>query len=1213
MPIKNLFDPSKNIYRTIEKVITYNAAQEARLKAEITEYIVTTSINEQFEKLLTRMQAAMDAGGQNDVGVWVSGFYGSGKSSFTKYLGLALDDSVNVDGVRFLRHLQDRLDSPQTKALLTTVANRYPAAVVLLDLASEMLAGATMEDVSTVLYYKVLQWAGYSRNLKVATFERKLKKEGRYDEFTALIEREYGIAWKDAQNDTLVVDSIVPEVAHTLYPNLFPTPSSFTTETSEVVRFETERVQEMIDIARETTGKQYIIFIVDEVGQYVASRPSLILNLDGLAKNLKQIGDGKVWIIGTAQQTLTVDDPRAAINSPELFKLQDRFPIQINLESNDIKEISRRRLLGKSAEGERTLGALFDQHGQSLRHNTKLQDARYYDSNFDKATFVNLYPFLPAHFDILLQLLGALAKSTGGIGLRSAIKVLQDILVEGAAGQKPIADQQVGWLATTATLYDALARDIKRANASVANSVGKALLRFPDAPVHQEVAKTVAILQILGNMPATAQNISSLLQPAIDAPSRRQEVDAAIAEMISDPLVPFGEKDGNLTFFSERLNDIDQERAQLPVMSSETRRIRNEALREAFNPLPSVRLAASLTVTSGLKAVTGSQQYGLANERETIQTLVELVDPAEYDTARARVVDESRQRAAQTTMYLLGRSSQEITDRANDIFRSQEIARRYGTDPDQEIKSYVASQLDRAKRLTGELQHLLQRTLRQGSFIFRGQITAVDSLDQTLLEAARKHLSGVAQLVFDRYQEAPERVDTSLAEKFLKAPTLRAVTQAIDPLGLVQMVGGKPQIRTEHKALVSLRDYMRHNGTVDGKRLTDQFTAAPFGWSQDTLRYLLAALLLAGEIKLKVSGREVTVNGQQAIEALRNNVAFKSVGVALRDDRPSNDVLGRAADRLTHLVGDTVIPLEDEISKATTKLFPTCQRRFGGLAEKLRSLGLPGTETMNSLNQELTDVLLADASDAPQRLGGEQSALYENLTWAGQVDTALNNGLDVTVRELRDYCREIGALPETGIPGDLRTALADDLAHVEARLAQESFYKHSADLHSMLTAIKARVRTAAIAMTDAQQEMIRQAQTDLQRLPMWRELTQQEQQDELGQLESAAITPTPDLTGLRQLLRNEYSFQTQVQLRKRRIEQRGHERETERLRAEAERIDLERQKRIDEGQHTLSSTIHVPAHVTSVEQLDTLIQELQTLKASLPTYSQIDVTLAIKD
>lgn len=446
MEIRNLFDPSKDIYRTIEKVITYGAAQEQRLKAEISEYVVTDSIEEQTEKLLGKMQAAMEAGGQNEVGVWVSGFYGSGKSSFTKYLGLAFDDRIKIDGQPFLKHLQDRLHKPQTKALLSTLTKRFPAAILLLDLASEQVAGATLEVVSTVLYYKVLQWAGYSRNLKVAAFERKLKKDGRYEEFEKLFQETTGEPWTDYQNDELVVDSLLPDLAHQLYPEFFKTTQSFTTTTSEVIYLLDDRIEEIIDIVRETSGKEYIIFVIDEVGQYVGSNQNKILDLQGLAENLKNIGDGKAWIVGTAQQTLTEDDPRAALNSPELYKLKDRFPIQVDLESRDIKEICYRRLLGKSPAGEKELDQLFAQHGQSLRQNTKLQDAKYYDADFNRESFINLYPFLPAHFDILLHLLGALAKSTGGIGLRSAIKIVQEVLTEGPEGQTlPRTGRWVGW------------------------------------------------------------------------------------------------------------------------------------------------------------------------------------------------------------------------------------------------------------------------------------------------------------------------------------------------------------------------------------------------------------------------------------------------------------------------------------------------------------------------------------------------------------------------------------------------------------------------------------------------------------------------------------------------------------------------------------------------------------------------------------------------
>ena len=102
----------------------------------------------------------------------------------------------------------------------------------MLDLASEMLAGATMEDVSTVLYFKVLQWAGYSRNLKVAAFERLVEKDGRTDELYQLVaEAMPGATWDRVQNNPLAIDGLIPNIAYKMYPALFPEAKSFSSST----------------------------------------------------------------------------------------------------------------------------------------------------------------------------------------------------------------------------------------------------------------------------------------------------------------------------------------------------------------------------------------------------------------------------------------------------------------------------------------------------------------------------------------------------------------------------------------------------------------------------------------------------------------------------------------------------------------------------------------------------------------------------------------------------------------------------------------------------------------------------------------------------------------------------------------------------------------------------------------------------------------------
>src|ERR1039458_7094354 len=115
-------------------------------------------------------------------------------------------------------------------------------------------------------------------------------------------------------------------------------------------------------------------------------------------------------------------------------------------------------------------------------------------------------------------------------------------------------------------------------------------------------------------------------------------------------------------------------------------------------------------------------------------------------------------------------------------------------------------------------------------------------------------------------------------------------------------------------------------------------------------------MLMAGEIKLKVSGREVTATGQQSIDALKTNNSFKQIGVALRDERPSNETLARAAERLTELIGEMVVPLEQEITKAAAKYFPRFQHEYGSLAERLSGLELAGSERVRALNQDLADV-----------------------------------------------------------------------------------------------------------------------------------------------------------------------------------------------------------------------------------------------------------------
>lgn len=1199
--IKELFDNSRDIYRTIEKVITYKSDQKERLKNEISEYVATKSIEEQLHNMLEKMQNAMEDGGENEVGVWVSGFYGSGKSSFTKYLGLALDESVEIDGKAFIQHFQDRLSSPKVKALLGTVSNKFPAAVVLLDLASEMLAGATMEDVSTVLYYKVLQWAGYSRNIKVASFERKLKKDGKYDQFLSEIEEQLGVEWRKIQNDPLVVDSLIPDFAHKYYPKLFKTPSSFNTESNDIIRFENERVQEMINIVRETTGKVHILFIIDEVGQYVGSRQNLILNLDGLAKNLKNIGDGKVWIIGTAQQTLMEDDPKAALNSPELYKLKDRFPIQVDLESNDIKEICYRRLLGKSSAGNQKLKEVFEKKGQELRLNTALKDAKYYDSDFNEKTFINLYPFLPAHFSILLHLLGALAKSTGGIGLRSAIKIVQDILIEKIDGEMPVSDKEIGWLATTVTLYDSLKRDIQRTFPSIYNSVNQVIIRFPDSEMHQSVAKTVGILQILGNIPVNAINISGLMHPGISSPSLYEKVVEAIENMTVDPHIPFGEQEGSYKFFSEKLNDIEIERSQLPLRSIELKKILNEVTKNAFTPIPNTRLNNSLSINSGLKILNSNHLVSIYGDRDSIQMIVELVNLKEYENEKLRLIDESRQRAALSTIYLIGRDSDDVNDKLAEIYRCQEIVNRNRNEHDAEIKEYCASQIDRSANLEAQLTREIKRIFLKGSFIFRGNVISVDSLGEDLIDCCKSNLAKVAEIVYERHFEAPTRVETTLAEKFLKTSNLLAIDSKLDPLSIVKVYDGIAKVDIDNKCLVSIRDYIERNGTTDGKRLLDHFSNPPFGWSPDTVRYLIAGLLIASEIKIKIGGREITVNGQNAIDALKTNNTFKNIGLSLREERPSNEVLARSAERLTKIFGENIVPLEDEISKAVTKYLPSIQQWLGPLGEKIKNLQIMGEDRLESISKAIRDILITDASDAPGRFGGESSELYDDLIWAQSLNKAFKRGLNQTLKVLFQLKSEVDGLPKVGVSGELKEELAQTFESIGEKLKHPEFFDYEADFNTLLTQVETSVEGKKQKQKQEILNLLRSSIESLLSKTEWQQLSQEQQNSILSDLDNVKGSIEALDSKLADLISMSHAAQVTISKITEKVTLLAHDKKL---------ADIEEQKSL--GRKTFIKQVRVPRLISSKLKLVELSQKINELVNEIDDASVIEISIDLE-
>ncbi len=216
----------------------------------------------------------------------------------------------------------------------------------------------------------------------------------------------------------------------------------------------------------------------------------------------------------------------------------------------------------------------------------------------------------------------------------------------------------------------------------------------------------------------------------------------------------------------------------------------------------------------------------------------------------------------------------------------------------------------------------------------------------------------------------------------------------------------------------------------------------------------------------------------------------------------------------------------------------------------------------------------------------------------------MEHGLEQTLAALQQHCKELEGLPASGTPGQLKNELADEIAGLTERLNHADFFKYSTEFASSLTTLKSRVRDTAIALQAEQQQRITEIERDLRRLAEWPELTQQEQNNLLADLEKLTVTASEDLYSLRHLINQEYAIQNQVQDFKQRIQRMGQQRLQDKLREEQDQATKEGRKKI-------SRSLNSKQQITTMADLDALIVELQKMRGELQYAHEFELSITL--
>ncbi|MEK4298890.1 BREX system P-loop protein BrxC [Oceanobacillus sp. FSL W8-0428] len=558
MQIKDLF--LKDIFRPINNVVQAEQIEEDVVKTELDEYVLTEESEHYLERFYRNYLAVYNQP-STKVGVWISGFFGSGKSHFLKILSYLLHNQT-IAGKTPADYFQDKTDNQELLNMMQQLSEKRTD-VLLFNIDSRSTSSskdAEKERIIEVFLRVFNNHLGYSDTLWVADMERQLDSDGTYDAFKQAILDQNGKTWEQFRLKIKLRKKKVIQALETVGYDT-DTAESFFIMSREWFSIDADSVAQLVADHCKKQGPDYrIVFLADEVGQYVGNNTNLMLNLQTITERLGDLCHGQAWVIVTSQEKLeaTVSD---LDTTKDFSKIQGRFETKINLTSANTDEVIKKRLLEKEDVGADTLKTIHDQEGKLIhnrlafdKQNTQLRSGY---RSIDE--FVAFYPFVPYQIDLLQKIftkirnLGEGGQHTSR-GERSLLKAFQE------AAQLN-AEENVDNMVTLAEFYPSI-RDYLES--PITSTISRAQDRARNNEGLEEydvkVLQVLYLIKGIDDIKSTPTNIATLMVETVY--DERQPLEYRIKESLNRlQMAMFIEQhaDGSYSFLSDEEQEINRE------------------------------------------------------------------------------------------------------------------------------------------------------------------------------------------------------------------------------------------------------------------------------------------------------------------------------------------------------------------------------------------------------------------------------------------------------------------------------------------------------------------------------------------------------------------------------------------------------------------------------------------------------------------------------
>lgn len=566
---------AKSINREIKPVVKPGQVDDATVKLELQEYVVTQELQKHFAAFFSNYHRGIGAD-TDRIGVWISGFFGSGKSHFLKMLSYLISDK-EVAGKPALEYFieDDKITDPKVLADIRA-AESVSTDVILFDIASKSrTSSAAARDVITMVFLRAFnEKLGYSYQYpRMADLERKLDSEGKLQNFRGRVEELEGSSWDDAvAGIDLAQDSFVQALVEQGVMSE-ESARSWCDRVGEEYSISTEDFAKLVRKHIESKGNDHhVVFCVDEVGQYIGDDSNMMLDLQTLEHDLAVQCHGKAWILVTAQEAI---DKIQVVNNVDFSKIQGRFDTRLSLSSSDVAEVVKKRILKKNAEAQAELETFYPRKSDALdtllKFSGDMPEMKLYENAAD---FAEVYPFVPYQFNLLGKVLDTvrLFSSPGknsSYGERSMLSMY-------LSTAKSLQDQEEGILVPFNAFYQGLSALVDHETAIAITNAQRNNSLNPD---HAETCFEVEVLKVLFMIKnvrefdkPTVQNIATLMASRMNEDRYQLEnrLETALKKLVQEQLVQnLGD---NYVFLTNEEQEVNREIASRRPEDSEMNR-----------------------------------------------------------------------------------------------------------------------------------------------------------------------------------------------------------------------------------------------------------------------------------------------------------------------------------------------------------------------------------------------------------------------------------------------------------------------------------------------------------------------------------------------------------------------------------------------------------------------------------------------------------------